>query len=285
MEIFGGSIKDSTKKLYLHNLKKLNDDKEIKDLKFLKKVEKILECINLKPKNTGRSYLIAIVSALKGKDDKLYAKYYPHLEQINADLKTNTTKSEKQEANWLSQDVILQKQKQYMAYLPKKSKKELTETEYNFLLELVVLSLYTLTPPRRSLDYLNMVVGSDTSNLEFNYYNNGIFIFNNFKTNKTYSTQIEAVPKELNDILKVYLKFKPTCDKLLCFYDGTPFKHSNQITRILNKIFGNKISVNLLRNIYITSKFSPAIQDMKDTAEAMGTSVNQLQNTYAKQDV
>lgn len=282
MELFGG-VKDSTKKLYFHNLKKLNDDKEIKDLKFLKKVDKILEIINQKPKNTGRSYLIAIVSALKGKDDKLYAKYYPYLEQINADLKTNTSKSEKQEANWLSQDIILEKQKQYMAYLPKKSKKELTEPEYNALLDLVVLSLYTLTPPRRSLDYINMVVG-EPSSTEFNFYNNGVFIFNQYKTNKTYKTQLEAVPKELNDILKVYLKFKPKNDKLLCFYDGSCFNHSNQITRILNKIFQNKISVNLLRNIYLTSTFAEPIQKLNEATEAMGTSTNVALNQYIKQD-
>jgi hypothetical protein len=283
MELFGG-VKDTTRKLYMHNLKKLNDDKEVKDLKFLKKVESILEKINQKPKNTGRSYLIAIVSALKNKDDKLYAKYYPYLEQINADLKTNTTKSEKQEENWLSQDVIMEKQKQYMAYLPKKSKKELNEAEYNALLDLVVLSLYTLTPPRRSLDYVNMIVSPDTSKHEFNYYYNGVFIFNNYKTQKSYKTQIEAVPKELNDILKVYLKFKPKNDHFLCFYDGTALNHSNQITRILNRVFGNKISVNMLRNIFVSDKFSPAIKDMENVAQAMGTSVNMLQNTYAKQD-
>jgi integrase len=283
MELFGG-VKDTTRKLYMHNLKKLNDDKEIKDLKFLKKIESILEKINQKPKNTGRSYLIAIVSALKNKDDKLYAKYYPYLEQINAELKTNTTKSEKQEENWLSQDIIMEKQKQYMAFLPKKSKKELTEAEYNALLDLVVLSLYTLTPPRRSIDYISMLVSAETSNPNFNYYNNGVFLFNNYKTNKVYKSQIEAVPKELNDILKVYLKFKPKNDHLLCYYDGTPLNHSNQITRILNRIFGNKISVNMLRNIFISDKFSPAIKDMEDVAQAMGTSVNMLQNTYAKQD-
>jgi len=283
MELFGG-VKDTTKKLYMHNLKKLNDGKEIKDLKFLKKVDTILEQINQKPKNTGRSYLIAIVSALKNKDDKLYAKYYPYLEQINMELKTNTTKSEKQEQNWLSQDVIMEKQKQYMAYLPKKSKKELTEAEYNALLDLVVLSLYTLTPPRRSLDYVSMLVSADTSNPNFNYYNNGVFIFNNYKTNKVYKSQIEAVPEELNKIIKVYLKFKPKNDNFLCYYDGTALNHSNQITRILNRIFGNKISVSMLRNIFISDKFSPVIKDMENTAQAMGTSVNMLQNTYAKQD-
>ena len=243
-----------------------------------------MEIINLKPKNTGRSYLIAIVSALKGKDDKLYAKYYPFLEKLNAELKTNTTKSEKQETNWLSQDAIIQKQKDFMSFLPKKSKKALTEAEYNNLLDLVVLSLYVLTPPRRCLDYLSMVISDDTTNKDFNYYHSGMFVFNNFKTNKTYNTQIEAVPKELNDIIKVYLKFKPKCEKLLCFYDGTAFNHSNQITRILNKIFGNKISVSMMRNIYVSSKFSPAIKEMNEIALKMGTSTDQLQNTYAKQD-
>jgi len=282
MELFGG-VKESTKKLYTHNLKKLNDDKEIKDLKFLKKVDKILEIINQKPKNTGRSYLIAIVSALKGKDEKLYAKYYPYLEQLNTELKSNTTKSEKQEANWLSQDVIMDKQRQYMSYLPKKSKKELTEPEYNALLDLVILSLYTLTPPRRSQDYINMVIG-EPSSTDVNFYNNGVFIFNQYKTNKTYKSQIEAVPKELNDILKVYLKFKPKNEKLLCFYDGSCFNHSNQITRILNRIFGNKISVNMLRNIYLTSKFSPAVQELNDAVQSMGTSTNTAMNQYIKQD-
>jgi hypothetical protein len=129
-----------------------------------------------------------------------------------------------------------------------------------------------------------MLVSADTSNPNFNYYNNGVFLFNNYKTNKVYKSQIEAVPKELNDILKVYLKFKPKNDHLLCYYDGTPLNHSNQITRILNRIFGNKISVNMLRNIFISDKFSPAIKDMEDVAQAMGTSVNMLQNTYAKQD-
>jgi hypothetical protein len=283
MELFGG-VKDTTKKLYMHNLKKLNDGKEIKDLKFLKKVESILEQINQKPKNTGRSYLIAIVSALKNKDDKLYAKYYPYLEQINAELKTNTTKSEKQEANWLSQDVIMEKQNKYMAFLPKKSKKELTEAEYNALLDLVVLSLYTLTPPRRSLDYVSMHVSADTSNPNVNYYNNGVFLFNNYKTNKVYKTQIEAVPKELNDILKVYLKFKPKNDHLLCYYDGTPFNHSNQITRILNRIFGNKISVNMLRNIFLSSKYTDVVKDLNADVKSMGTSASTAMNQYIKMD-
>jgi len=285
-ELFGGSqIKPSTLKLYLHNLKKLNGDKEPKDLTFLKPVEKIMEVINSKPKNTGRSYLIAIVSVLKNKENgKLYAKYYPFLEAINKELKTNTTKSKTQVDNWISQDLIKQKQVEYMKYLPKKSKKELNETEYDNLLHLLILSLYTLIPPRRILDYVGMMITDDD---KANTYNKSIFTFRNYKTAGTYKTQIEVVPKELNDIIKVYLKYKPKNDFFLSFYDGKPMNHSNQITRILNKIFsedGKKISVNMLRNIFLTDKFSPAIKEMEQIASQMGTSVDMIKDNYAKQD-
>jgi hypothetical protein len=285
-ELFGGStIKDSTRKLYIHNLTKLNGNKLPTDTKFLKKVDEIMESINGRPKNTARSYLIAVVSALKKPEDaKLYSKYYPHLEAINKELKSNTTKSEKQVDNWLSQDLIKQKQTEYMKYLPKKSKKELTETEYDNLLHLLILSLYTLIPPRRILDYIGMMITDDD---KANTYNKSIFTFRNYKTAGTYKTQIEVVPKELNDIIKVYLKYKPKNDYFLSFYDGKPMNHSNQITRILNKIFsedGKKISVNMLRNIFLTDKFSPAIKEMEQIASQMGTSVGMIKDNYAKQD-
>ena len=283
-ELFGGTIKASTLKLYTHNLKKLNNNKIPTNVIFLKKVDEIMASINSKPKNTARSYLIAVFSALKKPEDaKLYAKYYPYLEAINKELKSNTTKSETQKVNWISQDDILTIQKEMMKNLPKK-KKELTKDEYEKLLHLLILSLYTLQAPRRLLDYQLMKVG-DGEDKQFNYYNKSIMTFHNFKTKGTYETQINVVGKELNDIIKVYLKYKPKENNfLLNHYDGTEFKHANEITRILNKIFGKKISVSMLRNIYISDKFSPVIKEMQDTSLAMGTSVDQLQNTYAKQD-
>ena len=42
MDIFfiSGKMSDSSKKLYMHNLKRLNDGKELKDFNFLKKTGK-----------------------------------------------------------------------------------------------------------------------------------------------------------------------------------------------------------------------------------------------------
>jgi len=283
MEIYGGSQSASTKALYTHNLTKLNG-KIPTNLNFLKKTTEIMEKINaLKSRNTARSYIIAVVSAVK-EDPKLYKVYYPELEKINKELKENVGKSDKQEENWITQESISTIQKEMMTNLPKKSKKTLTKDEYEKLLHLIVLSLYTLQSPRRLLDYQLMKV-EDGEDKDFNYYNKGVFVFNNFKTKGKYMTQIQSVPKELNDLIKVYLKYKPKENNfLLNHYDGTEFKYANEITRILNKIFDKKISCSMLRNIYLTDKFSPAIQEMKETATKMGTSIDQIQNTYAKQE-
>ena len=283
MEIYGGSQSASTKSLYIHNLTKLNG-KEPTNLNFLKKTTEIMEKINaLKSRNTARSYIIAVVSAIK-EDPKLYKVYYPELEKINKELKENIGKSEKQEENWITQESISTIQKEMMTNLPKKSKKTLTKDEYEKLLNLVVLSLYTLQSPRRLLDYQLMKV-EDGEDKDFNYYNKGVFVFNNFKTKGKYMTQIQSAPKELNDLIKVYLKYKPKANNfLLNHYDGTEFKYANEITRILNKIFDKKISCSMLRNIYLTDKFSPAIKEMKEIATNMGTSVNMIETQYAKQD-
>ena len=55
MEAFiGGKMSDSSKKLYMHNLKRLNDGKELKDFNFLKRTNQIME--KMPPnKNTARS--------------------------------------------------------------------------------------------------------------------------------------------------------------------------------------------------------------------------------------
>ncbi len=95
-------ISASSRKLYTFNLRKLNDGKDVKNLNFLSKPEIEIKLEALTP-NTRRTYIIAVVSSLKDRPEakykKLYNKYYNMLVEINADLKSNTTKSEKQEEN------------------------------------------------------------------------------------------------------------------------------------------------------------------------------------------
>jgi hypothetical protein len=65
---------------------------------------------------------------------------------------------------------------------------------------------------------------------------------------------------------------------------GQPIHQVNAITRILNSIFGKKIGVSLLRNIYLTDKFKEPVNELQRTANAMGTSSSTIQDNYIKND-
>jgi hypothetical protein len=231
-------------------------------------------------RNTARTYLIAIVSAVK-QDPKLYAVYYPHLEAINAELKNNTTKSDKQIENWMTWDEVLAKQSELMQYIPKKSEKVLSKPAYNHLLDLVILSLYSMQAPRRIVDYTLMKWLPD-GDKSFNYLDKGHFIFHNYKTKKAYETQTIPVPSDFIPILKSYLKFKPEGDWFLCKQDGKPLSGPD-MTKRLNTIFGKKVSVSMLRNIYLSSKYSDVVQNLKEDTSAMGTSTSNALAQYIKE--
>ena len=65
---------------------------------------------------------------------------------------------------------------------------------------------------------------------------------------------------------------------------GKALKNSTEITKILNKIFGKKISSSLLRNIFLTDKYSDIVEELKKDTQAMSTSVDTALNNYIKQD-
>lgn len=287
----GKGIKDTSIKLYLSNLKRLNSDIEPKTLTYLKNSKKVLDQIKDKSENTKRTYLISICTVLSGdpKYKKHYDEYYRLLKDSNALLKNNNTKSEKQELNWISQEEINNIYKSYEEEVEKiKTKKKLTEKEYNSLLSYLILSLYLLIPPRRSLDYIKMFVGTDT-NKDFNYLdiNESKFTFNNFKTESTYHSQMIDIPENLMAVIKLYLSKRSGTKKNIPFlvkYDGSPMTTSTQMTRILNKIFDKNISVSMIRNMFLTNKYKDVNKEKLDDATAMGTSVNIIDSNYVKTD-
>jgi hypothetical protein len=289
MELFN-NISASSKKLYTHNLKKLNQDQEIKNLNFLKNKENILEQLESKKPNTKRTYLISIVSAVKNSENKqikkLYDYYYPILEQLNKDLIDNTKKSDKEIDNWISEEELKEVIENCDAIIEEiKTKRKIDDKQYDKLLDCLILSLYTKIAPRRSLDYIEMVVSKPEENQTTNYYYQGKFYFNRFKTQKTYQQQIIDVPPSLDQILKLYLKFKKgESNKLLVNVKGVGLKTSTDMTNRLNKIFGSKVSSSMLRKQFLTNKYGSIINDLEKDTENMGTSVGTALNNYIKDD-
>ena len=288
--------------LYKRNLLKLNDNKPIKNFIFLKNKDDILSTIKeLKP-TTQRSYIISICSVLRDipKYKKMYEEYFELLKDFNNSLKVNTGKTEKQEKNWISQDEVLsvhKKLKEDVEELLKK-KRKIDKGTYNKLLNYVILSLYTLINPRRNKDYSLMKISSNTDDDNHNYLiidkkNNMKFILNKYKTDKKYHSVEIDIPDNLKEVIHLYLKYNPLRAELkkkeydipfLVDEQGNGLKNSTEITKILNKIFGKKISSSMLRNIFLTDKYSDVMEELKSDVKAMATSVGTAMNNYIKQD-
>ena len=288
--------------LYKRNLLKLNDNKPIKSFNFLKNKEEILNKIKeLKP-TTQRSYIISICSVLRDipKYKKMYEEYFELLKDFNNDLKVNTDKSEKQEKNWISQEEVLSVHKKLkedvMNLLQKKRK--IDKTVFNKLLNYTILSLYTLINPRRNKDYSLMKIASNTDDDNYNYLmidkkNTMKFLLNKYKTDKKYHSVEIDVPDDLKEVIQLYLKYHPLKAELkkkeydipfLVDEQGKGLKNSTEITKILNKIFGKKISSSMLRNIFLTDKYGIVMEELKKDTRAMATSVDVAMNNYIKED-
>ena len=299
------NISDSSKKLYKRNLEKLNDNKPIKNFKFLASEQGVLEKLAKYKPNTQRSFIIAIVSTLKclmtnepNKWKRLYEKYYKILDKFNKELRENKSKNDKETDNWVTKEEI---QKVYTHYEPiiemATKKKSLSDREFRDLTDMLVLGLYTMQPPRRNQDYQHALICKKFDRDLLNNYNivdinSDRFYFSKYKTKGTYNIQEQPIGEDIKEILNLYVKHHPlkkkltnkTCIPFLVSPDGTEMNHPNDITRILYRVFQKKVGSSLLRKVYLTSKYGDLMKEMEADTEAMGTSTGTAQNHYIKDE-
>ena len=195
------------------------------------------------------------------------------MKKVNDDYKDQKM-NQKQKENWISIDEIKEKYNVLSAdaNLMLNKKKILNE---NIMMEFLLMSFLggVIIPPRRSLDYSEMKIRNYDVKTD-NYYKRNKLYFNKYKTVKTYGLQILELPKELNNVLKKWIKIN-TNDYMI--YSSNNNKIScPQITRILNKVFGKSISTSMLRHIYLTNVYKdvPQINKMENLANEMGHSVS-----------
>jgi len=285
-------VSDNSIKLYLFQLRQLNGG-ELQNIEFLRDIPEILNKLKKYKPSTVRTKLISVIACLKTQDEpELLKQYADIVKQINDDTDA-TIKSESQEKNWMSKSEIMNIWNQYDNEVNTfKAKRKITKPQEEILLRFVILSLYVLISPRRNLDYYKMkIVKKMTPDLstEFNYLDlkSRQFVFNNYKTKKTYSQQIEEISNDLWYVIKAYLKYHPKdCDFFLSI-DGKPLPHSNSITIILNKIFGKRVGCSMLRNIFMTDNFKelqPMLENLKQKCQELGTSPSNALSNYIKKN-
>ena len=279
-------ITASSLNLYKTKLTILNDNKQIKNINFLYDIENITKKINHLKANTQRTYIIAIVSLLAcmnksqkvpKKLKKLYEDYSKIMDKFNIDLKDQTKITDGTKI--ISNDDINK------IYERLKQNKDKTKRAFQ---DYLILSLYTLLPPRRNLDYqLMKYIKKYNENLsnDFNYYDGSTFYFNNYKTRGTYNKQEVQVPSQLQEIINYHINNNHLNENDFILRDynkETEIKGNNGMTIILNRIFGDKIGASMLRRSYLSNKYSNVQNDLQSDTKAMGTSISTATDNYIK---
>ena len=201
---------------------------------------------------------IASVLAVFPRKKKTYTIYYTLMRAgLDAETKerAKTEKNEKQKANHMEWDDIVKKRDELDG------------------VDKVILSLYTMIPPGRVLEYATMKVNGDpvgnvydTTKQEFH--------IRHHKTAKSTGEVVVKVPDDLAKVLGAWLGDRK--DGLLLGGLTAP-----SITKHLNKMLGKKIGPNSLRHIYL-EKYAPTKKAMKEDADAMRHSTS-TQATYIKE--
>lgn len=255
----GRGMSETTANQYIKYLRNIHGG-DFKTLTWLKDTDKILERINEKYSPSTRAsavnscFVACEVTSGYSKYAKLYQSRFQELIKPINQQRNSGEKTEKQEDYWISWEDII------------KRRDELEGVEK------VLLSLYTMLPPRRAKDYGDMKINSSTGN-SFDIKNKQ-FIFRNYKTEKVYGEQKIDVPADLYSVLMNYLDGRTSGDLL-------PFNTPN-LTKKLQKIFKpKKISVNALRHIYDTHFLKDASDLLNTTANVMAHSTN-VQQSYIK---
>lgn len=279
------SLSDSSLTTYASILrslyKKLYGDGEIDFSKF-DKADDILEYLKDLTPNKRKTILSALVIIT---DNKKYRdQMLSDVRDYNHEI-SKQEKSDSQEENWVTQqeiENIYNELKKNANIIYKKQNK--TSSDLQVLQNFIILALFKLISPRRSKDYVDFKIKNIDKDKD-NYMDKGKFIFNSYKTAKTYGKQEVAIPKELATIINKWIKVNPT-DYLLFDVNMNPLT-AVKLNQRFNRIFGGmKVSVNLMRHSYLTEKFGDSIQkekQMEKTMTDMGSSSNMLK-TYVKND-
>ena len=82
---------------------------------------------------------------------------------------------------------------------------------------------------------------------------------------------------------KSKLKYKNYNVHFLKTLYNESIEKSQDITRILNKIFGKNIGSSMLRNMYLSNKYSGVIEELKEDTKNMATSIDVALSTYIKE--
>ena len=282
---------------YMTSLKTLAEG-PFKSASFIKDPVDIMTRINKYDSlNTRRTMLSAVIAL--GRINKTYGKivkaYLPSNDELRVAINKEReeragAKTEREETNWMSWNDVITKRDELINDVKRLPERAFTHpADWTKATRMMVLSLYTMLPPRRNKDYSEMVMVYTDAEMpkDKNYIvfdKDGTptkFIFNVYKTAGKYGSQTIMIPEDLAAIIRIYYEHRKNIvgDRFLLNSDMNPLHPVNGLTRILNAALGGNVGSSMLRHIFLSD--SGDIGKMTETAKAMAHSVG-MQTQYMR---
>jgi hypothetical protein len=281
------TLSASSLKTYTSILKslysKVFDDEKINMKKF-DETDKIISYLKDLEPNKRKTILSALVVVTNkpAYRDLMMEDIHQYKTEINKQEKTDEQKENWVDGDELNKTFDLYKKESDLLYKKTNLKAGDLQEIQNYIILCLLSGKFII--PRRSMDYVNLKIKGDIDKDKDNYIDKNKFVFNSYKTAKTYGKQEIIIPKPLQTILKKWISINPN-DYLL--FDTNNNKLTNvKLNQRLNKIFGKKASVNAMRHTYLTDKYKPLMEAQKEMSKdlkEMGSSQAQA-STYVKLD-
>ena len=253
------------------------------DMKKFDQTDKVIDFLKDVPSNKRKTILSALVIIT---DDKKYRDLMMSDIKVYDDDTSKQEKTEGQKENWVDVEAVkavVEKLRKDAELLYKKETLTMNDLQQiqNYVIICLASGLYT--PPRRSKDLVDWKIKNIDKEKD-NYLDKWTIHYNSYKTAKTYGEQTVNIPTVLKGILNKWIKINPT--DWLIFDNNKNQLSAVKLNQRLNKLFGKKVSINLLRHSFLTDKYSDTIKlnkDIANTMQAMGSSSGML-NVYVKND-
>jgi integrase len=248
---------------------------------FFDSPDLVLSAIESDPLSTKKTRLASIVCLTDafGKDIPQYRTLMMDGIESYKQQEMKQEMSARQKENWMDWSDILKyrerAKRQAMPILNAKDLDSIRAEDLQTAQDYIILSLYTMIPPRRLLDYTLAKFNRFNPERD-NFYDKKkkTLTFNQYKTAGKYGTQVVSLPSDLTKLLNKWAKLSQN-DYILFDTNGNAMSQS-QLSQRLNRIFApKKISVNMLRHAYLSDQLKdvPALTHLNRLATEMGHSI------------
>lgn len=304
------NIKDSTVKMYVSNLNKLQKMFDTDTWKFLDDIDKVKKELSHLHYTSQRNYFNSIIILLMalnsdGRYDKLLDKYNEIRDEGNKKYQDDNATgviSDKQKANFVPlsdvQKMISDMDNEIKSKGLKK-KDSLSPKEKTLIQVFILFNIYTRLPMRNDVSGMTITTKrlynklSEDDKKESNYLvvekNKMMFVINAFKTSAKYKELDIDIPKDLEKLLRFYIRVNKLSngDVLFTSTTGKPLSR-NALSQLFIKtskkyMDGKSISTTMLRKIVLSDKFADVKKEQEEMAEVTGHSVATMNKVYVKQ--